>query len=80
MTKENPHTYLQNVGANTSFELALSQQLIPDTKRITLLNSSSPAWPPTCITPPPPNNLQVCSVLFYGQTHFGNRDQNMCVT
>lgn len=35
-TKENPHTYMQNVGANTSFELALSQQMISGRERITL--------------------------------------------
>lgn len=27
---ENPHTYMQNVGANISFGLAPTQQLIPE--------------------------------------------------
>lgn len=33
ITKENPHTYMQNAGANTSFELALSQQLMAGRQR-----------------------------------------------
>lgn len=45
---ENPHTYMQNVGANISFGLALTQQLIPGREGISLLKyASSPARPPT---------------------------------
>lgn len=47
---ENPHTYMRNVGANISFGLALTQQLIPGREGIGLLSyASSPAQPPTPI-------------------------------
>lgn len=65
--KENPHSSTPNVGANTSFELALSQQLRPGRERIPLLNSSSPARPPTWIggAIPPHEPTGLCGLALW---------------